>query len=140
MIGKAQNEFITKLKGESTDKKVEFILTYFEDEQRRNEYYLLYREIIDIYNIISPDEFLRPYLETVDVLTRIYKILKEAYEQKFDVDKELTKKVEELIKKNVKQSEISDGIEIVEINEDLINELENLKKSNKEKFSAGLLE
>lgn len=139
LIDKARNEFLEKLQGESPDKKVEFILTYFEDEQRRNEYYQLYREVIDIYNIVSPDEFLRPYLDTVDLLTRIYKILKEAYEQKFDVDKELTKKVEELVKKNIKQSEISDGIEIVEINEELINELENQKKSDKEKIFSWTL-
>lgn len=130
----AKRNYLDEFKEAKGDKKIELIIEFFDNEEKRNEYYGLYRELIDIYNIISPDEDLRPYIEIVDALTKIYKILQEAFENKLTVSKELTRKVEELVQRNVNQSEIQNGLEIFEITEKTIEELEKRKISDKVKI------
>lgn len=112
---------LDKLKQE--DKKVDWILTYFFDENKREKFYRYYRELADIYDIISPDTFLRPYLEKMDMLTRIYKILREAYDTSIKIDGEFSKKVNELVQKHVHQSDIKDSFDVYEINEETLIKL-----------------
>lgn len=133
LIGKAKEEYISKIHGSSHDKKVEFLINYFEDENKRKEFNNLLKELLDIYNIISPDPFLRPYLDDLNILISIYCILKETYESDYKVSKEFTKKVEELVQKHVKQGDVEYGLEVYEINELTLKELEkrNISDTNK---------
>jgi type I restriction enzyme R subunit len=133
LIQKAKEEYLTQLQNKPQDKKVEFLLEYFSDELKRNEFYSFYKEISDIYNILSPDAFLRNYLEDMDTLTRIYRIVKEAYDSSLSIDREFTKKVENLVKNRVTQSEIQYGLDIYEINENTIAEIEKKNTSDIEK-------
>ncbi|MCX7611035.1 MAG: HsdR family type I site-specific deoxyribonuclease [Ignavibacterium sp.] len=139
LIEFSENNYLKPLEKVDNDKKIEFIIVSFEDENKRKEFYSHYRDIIDIFNIISPDEFLRPYLEIIEALTKIYKILKEAFEFNIKVSKEFTKKVEELVKKNVHQSKIQNGLEIVEIDENTLTEIEKKNSQERSKvFNFGI--
>lgn len=133
LIKKAKEEYLDKLLNKPQDKKVEFILEYFSDESKRNEFYSFYKEISDIYNIISPDAFLRDYLEDMDTLTRVYRIVKEAYDPSLSIDREFTRKVENLVKEYVNQSDIKYGLDVYEINENTIAEIEKKNTSDIEK-------
>ncbi len=53
------------------DKALEVILDYFMDEEIRKEFYSFFNELSDIYEIISPDDFLEPYIINSNTLTRI---------------------------------------------------------------------
>jgi type I restriction enzyme, R subunit len=44
-------------------KAIEAILEYFYDSKRREAFYEFYKELADIFDIVSPDKFLRPFLE-----------------------------------------------------------------------------
>lgn len=116
------------------DKKIDWILENFEDERKRKEFYSFYKELSDIYDIISPDDFLRPYLEDMDTLTKIYKIAKEAYDPSIKIDKEFSDKVKELVRNYTNQSEIKATFEIVEINEDTLKKLESKNLSDRQKI------
>ncbi|MEM4134468.1 MAG: type I restriction endonuclease subunit R [Candidatus Micrarchaeia archaeon] len=127
-------EFFTILNSKTTpDKKIEWILEYFFDEEKRKLFYQYYRELANIYNIISPDEFLRQYLSRFNELTRIYKIIREAYDASIKVDKELTDKIIALLQENVHQSNIKNALDIYEINDTTLKKIEQSQISDQEK-------
>ncbi|MEM3112617.1 MAG: DUF3387 domain-containing protein [Candidatus Anstonellales archaeon] len=127
-------EFFSGLdKLDTQDKKVEWILEHFFDEKKRQKFYQYYNELSDIYNIISPDEFLRPYLERMDALTRIYKIVREAYDPSIRIDREFSQKVERLVQEHVNQGDIKDSLDIYEINENTLKRLEEKNASDQVK-------
>jgi len=91
LIEHARASYISFIKRKTQDKAVEAVLQHFMDEEKRHEYYLFFKEIADIYDIISPDAFLRPYIADMETLTRTYKILKEAYEPGIAIDKSFSR-------------------------------------------------
>lgn len=57
------------------DKALEVILDYFMDMGIREEFYSFFNQLSDIYEIISPDDFFRPYIINFITLTRIRKCI-----------------------------------------------------------------
>jgi type I restriction enzyme R subunit len=125
--------YLLIIKGKTKDKSVEAVLEYFRDEEKRREFYRFFKALSNIYEILSPDPFLRPYLEDYEILARIYKEVLGAYDPSISVSRELTRKTAELVQKHTKSSEILPALEIYEINEDLLRKLEESKKSDTEK-------
>ncbi|MGQ9788963.1 MAG: hypothetical protein ACUVQM_06670 [Candidatus Hadarchaeaceae archaeon] len=78
----------------------------------RNAFYQFYKEVADIYEIISPDKFLRPYLDDYDTLTRMYRVVKEAYEPGALIDKELMRKTARLVQEYSRAPAIESTLEI----------------------------
>ena len=68
------------------------MLDYFRNGEIRKAFFDFYKEISTIYEILSPDAFLRPFMGDYERLTRMFKILKEAYEPGITIDKEFTRK------------------------------------------------
>ncbi|RLJ03184.1 MAG: type I restriction endonuclease subunit R, partial [Candidatus Aenigmatarchaeota archaeon] len=133
LIQKAKKEYLSLIKRKTKDKAVEIILKHFRDEEKRQAYYEFYEELADVYEILSPDAFLRPYLEDYDTLSRIYKILKEAYEPGLIIDKEFTRKTAKLVQKHTKTKKIKSTLDIYEINEHTLKKLEESNASDTEK-------
>ncbi|MEJ5167315.1 MAG: HsdR family type I site-specific deoxyribonuclease, partial [Thermoanaerobaculia bacterium] len=94
---RAREDYLNLLTNLTETKKVEKILEYFLDEEKRHNFYKFFKELSDMYEVISPDEFLRGYFEDFDTIVRMYKILREAYEPKILIEKEFTKKVINLV-------------------------------------------
>jgi len=88
---------------EKQDKAVEALLNYFLDEEIRNEYYRFFKELSAIYEIISPDAFLRDYLDDYETLSSMFRILRENYDRSVDIDKDFTRKTIELVKNTPKR-------------------------------------
>ncbi len=135
LIKEGREKYLKSLEGLSREKATEKILKDFMDEDKRKEFYGFYEEISKIYNIVSPDEFLRPYLDDIDIFSKIYRILKEAYEPSIKVNREISKKVEELLRKHTIQSKINvkGDLKIYEIDENTLKKLEESKASDVEK-------
>ena len=51
--------------------------------------------------IISPDAFLRPYLDDYATLSHIYAVVQNAYAKRVNVDREFQRKTNELVRKHV---------------------------------------
>ena len=133
MIIQAKTEYLILIRGKNKDKAVEVILDYFKDETKRQEFYEFFKEISDIYEVISPDAFLRPYVEDFDTLARMFKILKEAYEPGIIIDKEFTRKTAKLVQEYTYSGKIKSSLEIYEIDENTLKRIEEDNSSDTEK-------
>ena len=133
MIIQAKTEYLILIRGKNKDKAVEAILDYFKDEVKRQEFYEFFKEISDIYEVISPDAFLRPHIEDFDTLARMFKILKEAYEPGVIIDKEFTRKTAKLVQEYTYSGKIKSSLEIYEIDENTLKRIEEDNSSDTEK-------
>ena len=55
------------------DKDVDNLIEHFRDKERRKEFFKEYKEIEMLYEIISPDAFLRPFIDEYTTLSAIYR-------------------------------------------------------------------
>ena len=133
LIEDARKDYITLIGKKTQDKAVEAILQHFMDEEKRHEYYQFFKEISSIYEILSPDAFLRPFIADMETLTRMYKILKEAYEPGIAIDKEFSRKTAKLVQEQTKSGKIKPTLEIYEINEATLRKIDESKASDTEK-------
>ncbi len=133
LIEEAENKYLNLISDKSDDKAVEELLDYFRDDEVREKFMQFYRELLNIYEILSPDAFLSPYMELMEKLTNMYRIVKEAYSDSTLIDSEFSKKVEHLVRKHTKTDQIKPALEIFEINEKTIQEIQKRKKSDLEK-------
>jgi type I restriction enzyme R subunit len=130
-IGK--KKYLSIVAKKDRDKSVDAVLEYFRDEEKRNEFYVYYKKLSGLYEILSPDKFLKKYLQDYDTLSRMYKILKNAYEKGVSVDEEFTEKTKKLIQKHTKNSKIKDTLEVFVIDEYTLKKIEESNASDVEK-------
>ena len=134
LIKIAKKEYFKITDNKARDKAVEALLDYFRNEEIRKTFFDFYKEVSTIYEILSPDAFLRPFMEDYERLTRMFKILKEAYEPGIEIDKEFTRKTAKLIQGHTKSGKIKADLEIYEIDGDTIKKLEDSNKSDTERI------
>ncbi|MFQ3675251.1 MAG: HsdR family type I site-specific deoxyribonuclease, partial [Endomicrobiia bacterium] len=134
MMETAKEKYLSIIANKKADKAVEVILNYFMDEEKRKEFYKFYDELSDMYEIISPDDFLRPYIDDYDTLSRMSRILKEAYEPGLLINKEFARKTAKLVQENTKAGKIKTNLDIHEIDEHTIKKLEESDTSEIEKI------
>lgn len=83
------------------DKDVDTLIEHFRDPERRKEFFKEYKEIEMLYEIISPDAFLRPFIEDYATLSNIYLVVRNAYTRRVYVDRDFQKKTNELVQKHI---------------------------------------
>ncbi|PNR93935.1 deoxyribonuclease HsdR [Petrotoga sp. HWH.PT.55.6.1] len=130
-IGK--EKYLSIVAKKDRDKSVDAVLEYFRDEEKRNEFFVYYKKLSGLYEILSPDKFLKKYLQDYDTLSRMYKILKNAYEKGVPVDEEFREKTKKLIQKYTKNSKIKDTLEVFVIDEYTLKKIEESNASDVEK-------
>lgn len=133
LMEQAKKEYLTLIKGKAKDKAVEAVLEHFRDETERQEFYQFFTEMSDVYEILSPDAFLRPHIDNFDTLARMYKILREAYEPSVLVDREFARKTARLVQEHTRTGEIKSSLEVYEIDEHTLKKIEEDKASDTEK-------
>ena len=131
--GDGQN-YLNLIKGKSEDKAVEAVLENFRNEDKRRKFFEFFKELSDIYEILSPDAFLRPYIDDFDTLARMFKIVREAYNPGIIVDNEFTRKTAKLVQAYTHSGRIKSSLEVYEINGETIRKLEKEKASDTEKI------
>jgi type I restriction enzyme R subunit len=83
------------------DKDVDTLIEHFRDPERRKEFFKEYKEIEMLYEIISPDAFLRPFIDDYTTLTAIYDIVCKAYTKRVMVDRDFQRKTNALVQEHV---------------------------------------
>ncbi|MCX7661671.1 MAG: DUF3387 domain-containing protein [Candidatus Omnitrophica bacterium] len=101
------------------DKAVEKIMDYFSEVENRQEFIKFYMRLQELYEIISPDIFLRPYLEDYFLLSGILKILKIHFGPK--IPEALLRKTIELIQAHIDVSGLEKTLPVYPINEQTLN-------------------
>lgn len=130
----AKEKYLILIEGKTKDKAVEALLIYFLKEEIRNEYYRFFKELSTIYEIISPDNFLRTYLNDYETLSRMYKILRENYERRIIIDKSFTRKTALLVQEYTNSSKIGQTLDVFEIDENTLKRIEESTVSDIEKI------
>ncbi|MDM7919320.1 MAG: HsdR family type I site-specific deoxyribonuclease, partial [Methanosarcina sp.] len=100
LMGQGQDTYLSIGKGLDGDKKVEAILEYFRKEDVRKEFYKFFRELEEVYEILSPDAFLRPFMKDYDQLVQMYRLVRSAYEPGVPVDKSFLRKTAEIVQRH----------------------------------------
>lgn len=91
--------YIALVAAKFDDKDVDKLVEHFRDKERRKEFFREYKEIEMLYEIISPDKFLRPFIDDYTTLSAIYAVVQNAYSRKLYVDKAFQKKTNDLVQK-----------------------------------------
>lgn len=110
------------------DKDTDNLIAHFRDKSKRKEFFKLYKEVEMLYEIISPDKFLRPYIDDYATLSAIYKVVRNAYAKRIHVDREFQRKTNDLIQEKIGMTKLEESNELFEINEKTI---EKIKATNK---------
>ena len=90
-----------------TDKEKERAIAAFADQQARQQLFRFYRQLSNLYEILSPDAFLRPYLQDYEALGMLYVLIRNAYNAGPYVDKELTAKTRALLREHTTVSALA---------------------------------
>jgi type I restriction enzyme R subunit len=128
LIERARKNYLPIAQGETEDKAAESVLLHFRDKERREEFYKFFRELEETYEILSPDPFLRPYLEAYRKVVEMYRLLRSAYEPHVPVDKSFLRKTAEIVQKHTSTKALSEPKTTHEIGPE---ELLALVKDNK---------
>ena len=107
------------------DKDVDTLIEHFRDPERRKEFFKEYKEIEMLYEIISPDAFLRPFIDDYGTLSAIYQIVRKAYTRTVMVDREFQAKTNYLVQQQVGSYGVGGLGEIVAIDGDTIELIKN---------------
>ncbi|HRU67750.1 MAG TPA: type I restriction endonuclease subunit R, partial [Bacteroidia bacterium] len=83
------------------DRDTDNLINHFRDKSKRKEFFKLFKEIEMLYEIISPDKFLRPYIDTYATLSAIYQVVRNAYSKRVQVDREFQRKTNELVQSRI---------------------------------------
>ncbi|MEQ8462196.1 type I restriction endonuclease subunit R [Coleofasciculus sp. E1-EBD-02] len=107
------------------DKDVDNIIKNFRDPERRKAFFKAYKELEMLYEIISPDAFLRPYIDPYTTLSSIYNLVRQAYTKRVYVDKAVQRKTDELVQKHIGTTAIAAITDFVEINTQTLEAIQN---------------
>ena len=94
-------EYLGLIERNFNDKDVDTLIEHFRDPERRKAFFKEYKEIEMLYEIISPDAFLRPFIEDYATLSNIYLVVRNAYTRRVYVDRDFQNKTNELVQKHI---------------------------------------
>jgi type I restriction enzyme R subunit len=112
------------------DKDVDTLIEHFRDPDRRKAFFKVYKEIEMLYEIISPDAFLRPFIDNYGTLSAIYDVVRKAYTKRVQVDREFQRKTNRLVQETIGTYGVQQINEFVEINADTIELIKNAKRGD----------
>lgn len=116
-----EGKFYLNIAGKKiNDKAVERILNYFDhDKKKIREFVEFYEKLANLFEIISPDTFLRPYLDDYFLFSGMFKVLKTNLDKR--VPEELWKKTMRFVQEKTKVEGLTTTLPIYPINERAIN-------------------
>ena len=113
-------DYIGLIERNFDDKDVDTLVEHFRDPERRKEFFKEYKEIEMLYEIVSPDKFLRPFIKNYATLSAIYDVVRKQYTKQVYVDRDFQHKTNLLVREHVATYGINQVNEFVEINAETI--------------------
>ena len=133
-ISAMKSEYLDTLGESKPDRVVSELLETFKDENARQKYYARWSEIEDMYNIISPDEFMRPHLDNFEKFARIYNILRMYYENRQRPDLDLSEKTAQLVRENTSIDGFEPPKSTYNINDETLGRIRTDQKTDRERI------
>ena len=106
LMEQGRREYLPIALGKTGDKAEEAILEHFRNKARRDQFYKFARELQDVYEILSPSAFLRPFVDDYGELVWMLLIVRSGYERGAPVDKGFLRKTAQLVQKHTHTDEV----------------------------------
>ena len=129
LMRETAQQYLPLAKG-SDDKAKERAIEYFEDKEIRETFFTFFKQVQNLYNILSPDTFLHPFIEDYQALAMLYGLIRNVYSDRTYVDKELTVKTQRLLQAHTEGElfELPDAV--YELNETTLREIDQSDASD----------
>ena len=118
-------EYLALIEENFTEKDVDTLVEHFRDPERRKEFFKEYKEIEMLYEIISPDAFMQPFMDDYATLSAIYDIVSKAYTNRVVVDRDFQRKTNQLVQETVGSYGVERVDGLIEINAETIELINN---------------
>jgi len=82
------------------DKAKERAISHFEDKEVRGAFFKYFKQLQAEYEVISPDAFLRPFMDEYLGIAELYALIRAAYADRVYVDREVANKTRELLQQH----------------------------------------
>jgi len=106
LMDRGRQQYLPIPTGRQGDKAVEAVLEHFRDRERREDFYSYFRELEELHEIISPDPFMRPFLDDYGQVASIYQLVRGSYDRGVIVDKSFLRKTAQLVREHTETSDI----------------------------------
>ena len=122
--------YLSLIERNFNDQDVDTLIEHFRDPGRRYEFFKEYKEIETLYEIISPDAFMRPFMTEYGTLSAVYHVVRTAYSKRVMVDRDFQKKTNQMVREYVGSYDIEQANQFFEIDAETIKFIQN-KKTDK---------
>lgn len=112
--------YLALIKHDFIDKDVDGLIEHFRDAERRKQFYTQFKEIEMLYEIISPDAFLRPFIADYGMLAQIYTVVRKAYTKTVYADRDFQRKTDQLVREQIGTYGVGEVGALVPINAETI--------------------
>ena len=121
------------LAGGWDDRAKEQAIEHFEEVEDREAFFKFFKQLQNIYTILSPDACLHPFIDDYQSLASLYGLIRNAYADRPYVDKELTAKTRELLQLHTGSDPFALPASIQELNANTLREIKQSYASDKVK-------
>ncbi len=97
------------------DKAKERAVVAMQDKEKRETFFKFFRQLQSLYDILSPDAFLRPFIEDYGSLAVLYAWIRQAYSDRIYVDREFTRKTKKLLQQYTQSGALEPPAVVYEI-------------------------
>jgi type I restriction enzyme, R subunit len=115
------------------DKSVERVIAVFEDRALREEFYRFFREVETLYEIVSPDAWLRPMLDDYLAITQLHALSRGAFGSGKPLLDDLMKKTAALVREHALLDGLTRALAPVRLDETALAALKSDNGSSKPK-------
>ena len=115
------------------DRAKERAIEHFDDKESRETFFKFFKQLQDIYTILSPDASLRPFIADYQSLASLYGLIRNAYADRIYVDKELTAKTQELLQQHTTGDQFELPSSIQELDANTLREIKQSYASDRVK-------
>ena len=123
-------QYLPLAKG-SDDKAKQQAIAYFEDKPVRETFFKFFKQVQSLYNILSPDAFLHPFIEDYQALATLYGLIRNAHSNRPSyIDKEFTTKTRKLLQEHTEGDLFALPNAVYELNETTLREMDQSDTSD----------
>jgi len=132
MNGPAQG-YIALGKGLIDDKNVETAIEAFTDQDKREAFYRVYKQIETLYEILSPLPELRDFVDDFGSLSILYRIIRNAFKKRSVLYSDVARKTRQLVREKAESYGLDMTLPVVKIDENTLRAIKESNASNKAK-------
>ena len=97
------------------DKAKERAVVAMQDKEKREAFFKFFRQLQSLYDILSPDAFLRPFIDDYNALAVLFAWIRQAYSDRVYVDQEFTAKTKALLQQHTQSGDLAPPTVVYEI-------------------------